>query len=302
MEIWSQQFSIKDLENFTGIKAHTIRAWEQRYDLLKPERTDTNIRYYTDKDLKLLLNIELLCKLGYKISKIANMSEKQMQEIIVNAESLDTQEQHYLNMLKVSMLSYDEELFYHVTNQFLSSHSKAEAIEKLFLPFLQKIGLLWVTSAICPAQEHFVSNLIRQKLYAWVDEKQGKFNEDSDVYVLYLPEMEIHEISLLMLHFLARDRGYRSVFLGQSVPAEDLPLIAQKFKSINFVSFCTTKPSTNDVESYLKKLQLIFGNSDCTFHFAGPVFNLVKAPADGFIRVYEKAEVLLEQLFSKVSV
>lgn len=296
MDIWSQQFSIKDLENFTGIKAHTLRAWEQRYNLLTPQRTETNIRYYTDRDLKLLLNVELMISMGYKISKIAEMSEKQIADIISESESLDAKEHHFMNMLKVSMMSYDESLFYHVTNQFVESYSEGACIERLYLPFLQQVGLLWMTNAICPAQEHFVSNLIRQKLYAWLDKMEGAFEDDSEVYVMYLPDGEIHEISLLMMHYLARQRGLRSIFLGQSVPMEDLPQIARKFSQVNFVSYCTTKPSTSDVDGYLKRLISHFEGSHCTFHFTGPVFKSAKSPDSQVIRVYEKAEYLLDQV------
>lgn len=302
MDIWSQQFSIKDLENFTGIKAHTLRAWEQRYNLLMPQRTETNIRYYTDQDLKLLLNVELMIKMGYKISKISEMSEKQIADIISESESLDAKEHHFLNMLKVSMMSYDESLFYHVSKQFTDSYSEAACIERLYLPFLQQVGLLWMTNAICPAQEHFISNLIRQRLYAWLDKMEGEFEDDSEVYVMYLPDGEIHEISLLMIHYLARQRGLHSIFLGQSVPLEDLPQIARKFSQVNFVSYCTTKPSTNEIDTYLKRLITLFEGSHCTFHFTGPVFKSVQTIDNQLIRVYQKAEDLLEMVLDQTPV
>lgn len=295
-----QQFSIKDLENFTGIKAHTIRAWEQRYELLTPKRTDTNIRFYTDADLKLLLNIGLLNKLGYKISKISEMSEKEMQVAIAEANNPEGQEAHYLNMLKLAMLNYDEALFHQIADHFLAQYSIRETFGRLFLPFMQHVGVLWLTSAICPAQEHFISNLIRQKLFSLTDDFKNtdasEANTDERLFVMFLPEQEIHDISLLLIHLLLREAGKKTIFLGQSVPFEDLMQVEKKFKKVNFVSTCTTHPSTNEVEQYLQRIKLTFAKSDCQFHFTGPVFTGVSSPDDQRMVFYSNANVMMDQL------
>lgn len=294
-----QQFSIKDLENFTGIKAHTIRAWEQRYELLAPNRTDTNIRFYTGKELKLLLNIGLLNKLGYKISKIAEMSEKEMQEAIAAANNPEGQEAHHMNMLKLAMLNYDEVLFHEVADRFLEKYSIRETFGRLFLPFMQHVGVLWLTSTICPAQEHFISNLIRQKLFSLTDSlkpMKEESNNDERVFVLYLPEQEIHDISILLSHLLLREAGKKTIFLGQSVPFEDLVQVEKKFDQVHFISICTTHPSSNEIEQYLQRIKLTFAKSNCRFHFTGPVFTDISTPDAKHISFYQNANVMIDAL------
>ena len=197
-----QEFSIKDLEHFTGIKAHTIRAWEQRYTLLNPRRTSTNIRFYTSEDLKLLLNVSLLNQHGHKISKIASMGEPEIRAAIRALGAAVTSEDHWLGMLKISMLNFDEQLFRSVSKTYEAQCGLSDLMLKLYLPFMGQIGMLWLTSAICPAHEHFVSNLIRQRLFRAVDDLPPVDAEyDDDVFALFLPEREIHDISLLMVHF-----------------------------------------------------------------------------------------------------
>ena len=291
-----QRFSIKDLENFTGIKAHTIRAWEQRYELLNPQRTSTNIRYYTDDDLKLLLNVNLLYKEGFKISKIAKMSESKIEEQIASLNRAEGEQVHFLNTLKLAMLNYDEALFHEVTDKFLSEFSVLETFNKLFLPFMNQIGVLWLTSAICPAQEHFVSNLIRQKLFRLIDEKAKKTKDETTAYVLYLPEREIHEISLLLAHYLLLESGKRSIFLGQSVPFEDLLAVEKKFNNIEFISICTTTPNPQESQAYVDNVETMFAGLPVRFHLTGPVFSNVICGKGQIVHIYPSAHQLMSHL------
>lgn len=294
-----QEYSIKDLETFTGIKAHTIRIWEQRYGILEPKRTSTNIRYYTDADLKKLLNVGLLNQLGYKISKISELEEEEIQELIKEESAKDSQEHHYLNMLKISMLNYDEDLFYSVTNTYIEEHGVEQTFTHLFIPFLTQVGILWLTSTICPAQEHFVSNLIRQKLFSLIDQLDGKSNDEDVKYVMYLPQGEIHEISLLLVHYIIRKRGHRSLFLGQSVPFEDLFQIVKKYPDVSFVSYSTTSPSTKHVAQYLDRINREFQQFNCKFHIAGRMLTDVKSPNENLIQVYENGGQLMSGLFAQ---
>ncbi|MEO0403857.1 MAG: MerR family transcriptional regulator [Bacteroidota bacterium] len=291
-----QKFSIKDLENFTGIKAHTIRAWEQRYQLLNPQRTATNIRYYTDADLKLLLNVNLLNQRGVKISKIAGMTEQEIEKLIAEKTENKGENAHFLNMLKLSMLNYDETLFREITKQFLKEHTVFEMFHQLYLPFMNQVGVLWLTSAICPAQEHFVSNLIRQKLFSLIEENFQEPTGDERLFVLYLPEKEIHEISLTLAHYLLRDRGHRSIFLGQSVPFEDLSAVEKKFNSVEFVTICTTHPSAGKVESYIDKIVEEFKNKNVNFHLTGPVFSKFEGQGPEWLNIYKNAYELVGSL------
>lgn len=293
-----QEYSIKDLETFSGIKAHTIRIWEQRYGILEPSRTSTNIRFYTDADLKKLLNVGLLNQLGFKISRISEMDESEIQDVIREASAKESQEHHFLNMLKISMLNYDEELFYNITNSFIQEHGVEATFTKLFLPFLTQVGILWLTNTICPAQEHFISNLIRQKLFALTDEFEGKTTNDEVTYVMYLPQGEIHEISLLLVHYIVRKQGYKSLFLGQSVPFEDLFQIVKRYPHVNFVSYSTTSPSTKHVAQYLDRINREFQQFNCKFHIAGRMLQGIESPNPSLINVYENGGSLVHGLFS----
>jgi DNA-binding transcriptional MerR regulator len=293
-----QEFSIKDLETFTGIKAHTIRMWEQRYGILEPQRTSTNIRYYTDDDLKKLLNISLLNALGYKISKIAEMTDDAIQEVIKEASQHQSKEQHYLNMLKISMLNYDEELFYSVTDSYIEEQGVEATFVGLLIPFMMQVGLLWLTSAICPAQEHFISNLIRQRLFSLVDGLKGNEVREEVPFIMYLPQGEIHDISLLVIHYMAKARGYRSIFLGQSVPFDDLLEVVKKFPRARFVSYSTTTPSTKQAAQYLDRINREFQHTEAEFFLAGRVLEGVKSPNEELIHVFNDGGSLVHAMFS----
>lgn len=289
-----QEFTIKELESFTGIKAHTIRIWEQRYGLLAPDRSDTNIRKYTDKDLKFLLNVSLLNNLGYKISQIASMGEEQMKETIGKHAAGNQPEQHFLHMLKISMLNYDEDLFNEVFDAHIAEHGMERTFKEVVIPFMRQIGYLWQADVICPAQEHFISCMVRQKIFSETDKIRLSSKQEHPPLVLYLPELEIHEISLIMMHYLLKQRGFKSVFLGQSVPFEDLLQVAQRLGAVHFVSIFTTNPSTVLVNDYLKKITKHFEDSDCQFHLTGNILHGLKSPDPRIITLYANSEALLE--------
>lgn len=272
-EGFMQQFSIKDLEHFSGIKAHTIRMWEQRYGLLEPQRTPTNIRYYSGEDLKKLLNVAMLLSNGHKISKVAKLTPAELTDSVRRVQKEGGTHEAYMNMLKISMINYDETLFRNVTQAYITANGFERTIQELYLPFLAQIGVLWLTDAICPAHEHFMSHLLRQQLYGRLESIPAVENDPSaTVYVHYLPEQEIHDISLLYFHFLARAQGHRSVFLGASVPFEDLVELAKQFQQVHFVSYCTTHPSTNEAGEYLAKIDRHFAGSPHRFSLGGRVF------------------------------
>ena len=226
-----QEFSIKDLENLTGVKAHTIRIWEQRYNLLHPDRSETNIRTYSGDDLKRLLNVSLLLERGMKISKVAALSEVELTRAVneAPAQNPDAGELVAQQKLKVSMMSYDEKLFRETMDDCIERLGFATTVVTVCLPFLADVGVLWLTNAICPANEHFMSNLLRQMLYAQIHKAEVPTDEEGEVLVLYLPEREIHDISLLFVHQLCRFHGRKSVLLGQSVPFDDLPGVADPY-------------------------------------------------------------------------
>ncbi|MEP5610820.1 MAG: MerR family transcriptional regulator, partial [Cyclobacteriaceae bacterium] len=207
-------YSIKDLEHLSGIKAHTIRIWEQRHNLFSPQRTETNIRFYSDEDLKLILNISLLKNHGVKISKIVQMKTEQIQEQVIQLAADEFVNEDQVNALTVAMIDSNEELFHSV----ISANQKKIGFEKTFIdiiyPFFKKIGILWVSSSINPAQEHFISHLIRQRLI--VETAQLEMASNAESFLLFLPEGELHEISLLFANYVLRARGYKTIYLGHA--------------------------------------------------------------------------------------
>ena len=292
----SQEFSIKDLESFTGIKAHTIRIWEQRYGILTPLRSDGNIRKYSDKDLKWLLNVSFLNQLGYKISRIASMKEQEIHEIIWKHAKTDHPAEMALHTLKLAMIHFDEQLFQEVIGQYTSEHGMESTIRNVFLPFLNEIGNLWLADSICPAQEHFVSGLIRQKLFAAIDGLPPARVDNAMPLVLYLPEHEIHEISMIMLHFLLRHAGRKSIYLGSGVPFEDLERVKQQLGAVHFVSIYTTRSSTFFLPQYMSKISGQFQHSSCKFHMTGAGVSSIQSPDPSLITLYNSVGELKENL------
>ena len=195
-------FSIKDLENLTGIKAHTIRIWEKRYNLLQPERTDTNIRYYSLVNLQKLLNISYLNNNGYKISKIASLNVREIPELVKEVAQNDLTNSYSIDTFKLSMLNFDQKLFYDTYESLIEEKSFIEIFYQDFIPLLSEIGMLWQTDTITPAHEHFLTSLIRQKILVNTEKIQSQNQEKTDkVFVLYLPDNEVHELGLMIINY-----------------------------------------------------------------------------------------------------
>jgi DNA-binding transcriptional MerR regulator len=226
-------FTIKDLENLTGIKAHTIRIWEQRYTFLRPQRTDTNIRYYNNDELKKILNISLLNKYGFKISHIDKMSEEDIRNKILSINDVQAQQERIVNGLIQNMVDMDLEGF----EAILEEHIRAKGIEKtihqIIFPFMERIGVLWITGHINPAQEHLVSNIIRQKLIVGTEAVSPMFTLKK-TGLLFLPEGEYHELGLLFIQYLLKSRGLYVYYLGANVPLDDVEYVV-KHKQPDFI-------------------------------------------------------------------
>jgi MerR family transcriptional regulator, light-induced transcriptional regulator len=216
------KFSIKDLEKLSGIKAHTLRIWEQRYGILKPHRTDTNIRWYCNDELKNILNVSLLNNHGYKISKIAELNKLEIAAEVAKIVECRTVECEQVSSLIISMVELDEQRFERIISNQILRKGFQHTIEEVIYPFLQKIGVMWQTGSINTAQEHFISNLIRQKLISAIDGVVPAENKKSRQFILFLPETELHELSLLYYNYILKAKGHRVLYLGQSVPVIDL--------------------------------------------------------------------------------
>lgn len=264
------RFSISDLEEFSGVKAHTIRIWERRYGILAPDRTDTNIRTYGLHELKTILNVAFLNRYGVKISKIAALSEKERDRSVKELAEKQGSNDDALNALKLAMVTYDTEGFERTSAAYLDREGFRNLVERLYVPLLECIGLLWQSNSICPAQEHFVSNLVRQKLIAAIDGLRPTSTGSGTMQVLYLPQDEIHELGLLYVHYLLRARGERVVFLGQSVPKDDLAQVAEQFTGpVRFISIFTAFPQSDSLASYLADLRKVMPDERVSFLVTG---------------------------------
>lgn len=254
MNNFKSTFSIKDLENLTGIKAHTIRIWEKRYNLLQPERTDTNIRYYDLESLQILLNVSYLNENGYKISKIASLPKEKTSELVKNIARESTSNNHVMNLFKLAMLNFDQQLFNNLYTNLFKEKSFKEIFYEVFIPLLAEIGVLWQTDTITIAHEHFISTLIRQKIILNTEKLQEKNQTTSDsTFVLFLPDNEIHELGLMYLNLEIISKGHHSILLGPSVPVSSLVGLLDHYESITFISYFTIKPEKEDLENYIKQ-------------------------------------------------
>lgn len=247
-------YSIKDLENLSGIKAHTLRIWEQRYGIISPERTDTNIRYYNDRDLKLVLNISLLQEHGYKISKIAGMSAEDMHKQVLDLSDRSNRHDDQIQGLTIAMVDLDEDRFEKIVTRCTLQMGFEQTMMQVIYPFLTKIGVLWQTGSINPAQEHFISNLIRQKLIVATDAQPISHGANDKKYMLFLPSGELHELSLLFANFLLRIRRQRVIYLGQNLPLADAQAVYAIHKPDYILTFITAPPGSDDVQAYIDKL------------------------------------------------
>lgn len=266
-----KSFSIRDMENLSGIKAHTIRIWEKRYKLFTPERTDTNIRTYNIVSLQKLLNVTLLYNHGYKISKIAKLEESQIPDLVKEITVRDRENDHVMNHLKMAMLNFDQTLFLKTHDSLLSEKSFSDTFNEVFIPFLNELGLLWQTDTISPAHEHFISNLIKLKIYSNTEALQmEKVSRDDHVYALYLPENEIHELGLLYVNYEIINKGYKSIYLGQSMPLESLMDLVKYYHKIDFISYFTVAPTKDEISDYFNRFKEIMKlPSDSKLHVLG---------------------------------
>lgn len=255
-------YSIKDLEQLSGIKAHTLRIWEQRYQFILPKRTETNIRYYDGKDLKLVLNIALLKENGYKISKIAGMSEEDMNNEVLRLTEKNLRYPDQIHALTLAMIDLDEDRFEKIMATNILKLGFESTMINVIYPFLSKIGVLWQTGAINPSQEHFISNLIRQKLIVAIDGQFVSNEESQHKYLLYLPEGELHELTLLFLCYIIKARRNKVVYFGQNLPFDDLKSIFEVHNPDYILTIVTTSPPAGEVKGYVQKLSQTFPEAE----------------------------------------
>ena len=267
-------FTIKDLENLSGIKAHTIRIWEQRYNFLKPGRTQTNIRSYTSDELKVILNVALLNKYGFKISHIDKMNAAEMQERILSLMQSQAQQERIINELIQQMIDLDLDGFENTIDDFIRARGVEKSITQIIFPYLERIGILWVTSHINPAQEHLTSNIIRQKLISGIENVGRPNNSQNRSVLLFLPEGEHHELGLLFICYLLKSRGVHVFYLGANVPLKDLEYVIKLKKPDIVYSHLTSIPGNFNMERFLNMLHQRVNGSQVVF--SGPAVHQYK--------------------------
>lgn len=276
-------FSIKDLENISGIKAHTIRIWEKRYKLLSPDRTDTNIRRYSLPSLQKLLNITLLYNHGFKISKIASLDHEEIPTMVREIALKSNSEQVSINALKLSMVNFDTVLFDATYEEILLQNDFDFVFMNIFMPLMNELGILWQTNAISPSHEHFITNLIKQKIHIQTESLQKEHtSQNNKIFVLYLPEDEIHEMGILFLNYFILKFGYKTIFLGQSLQTESLETLLSFSAEFCFVTYLTVEPDKETINQYIDEFyHTILKNNNANLAIMGPqqvYIDLTKLP------------------------
>ncbi|HWS60970.1 MAG TPA: MerR family transcriptional regulator [Flavobacterium sp.] len=291
-------FSIKDLENLSGIKAHTIRIWEKRYNVLQPMRSDTNIRNYDLQNLQKLLNIVLLHNYGYKISRIAEHSSEKIELLVREIISEKSTKNHAINAFKMAMINFDQALFFNTYNSLLSEKSFRDVFYEVVIPLMQEIGLLWQAGTITPAQEHFITFLIKQKLLLNTEKLQILEPTRTDkVFVLYLPENEIHELGLMYLNYEILLNGYKTIYLGESVPIDSLKEMKKYFDNIIYVSYLTVEPTKDNINDYVAEIETKIIDSSSKVWLLGRLVEFIDTTnISDQILVYKSISDLVQEL------
>jgi len=292
-------FSIKDLENLSGVKAHTIRIWEKRYNLLKPKRSKTNIRHYDLNNLQKLLNISFLNSNGFKISKIAALDETELAPKTRELAFMGKNDSQAIVAFKLAMLNFDQILFYNTYNSLLEEKSFRTIFYEVFIPLLFDLGMLWQTNTISPSHEHFLTVHIKQKILIHIERLQSTDPRPSTkTVVLFLPENETHDLGLLFINYEVLSLGYHTIFLGENIPLNNLKYINKLYDDIIYISYFTVKPSDNEIYDYLKIFseEYLSVNKNSAKLIGHRIRNLDPENVPKNIMLYSKTEDLVKDL------
>lgn len=250
-------FTIKELASLSGIKPHTIRIWEQRYNFLKPSRTQTNIRTYNNEELKTLLTVALLNKYGYKISRIDEMLPEQRANAILKLPNQEAYKESIINDLVGYMIDVNSTAFEEALDHCVQQYGIEKTLTAIIFGFLEKVGILWQTNKIIPMHEHIVSNIIRQKIVRAIEDLPLVRNA-KPLFVLLLPENEHHELGLLFVYYLLRKKGIQVIYLGANVPFKDISYLVQ-IKSPQYLYLhLTSFPRQQSFQKYISQLSSQF--------------------------------------------
>ncbi len=281
-------YSIKDLEMLSGVKAHTIRIWEKRYHLLRPHRTDTNIRFYSDSELRRLMNVAALIRRGFKISKIAGKSDAELRNLVLlQVDSAGPGDWDVYTQMVDRMLHFDGASFSGLLNNLIVRFGFGEAVVRFIFPFMQKIGLLWQVGTIAPAQEHFVSHLVRSKFFAELEKPST--TQNGKAILFFVHENEMHDLSLLFYAIVAKELGFYPIYLGQNVPVDDLENLKDLASVQYLFTVFTHSIGKPELEQLLQRISQILPEKPC--FVAGEQIKLLQPRLpDGFIELKNSEE------------
>ena len=247
-------YSIKDLERLSGVKAHTIRIWEKRYGLVAPQRTESNIRFYCDTEVKKLMNISILLHHGYKISKLAELDSEDLSRKVLEVSMVNNGYDSHIENLVVAMIEMDEAKFEKLLNQAIIKEGFENMVFKVLYPFFEKIGLLWQAGSINPAHEHFISNLVKQKIYVAIDSIPVPSGNDTKKFLLFLPEWDLHDLGLLVYNYILKSRGFKVIFLGPNVPEDDIYAVTRFISPDYLLAVFSTSVAKERIETYIQRI------------------------------------------------
>lgn len=289
-------YQINDIEQMTGVKAHTIRIWEKRYNVLSPHRTASNIRYYDDEQVRRFINVSTLVSAGKKISRVAAMTDAELATVVRELQlngPIEHAHASFVAALTNSMLSFNEEEFGTLIDQIFLRFGTLDAVTKVIYPFLTKVGVMWSTNEAMPAQEHFASCLIRKKLILEAEKLPAPWRADKKV-LLFLPPEEWHEIGLLLSEFLVKSCGYKTIYLGQSVPFENVVRTFNSSRITHLISFyILPKKKINLPAGFAELAQQI---DDATLMVCGSTEMLEQIPQATKLRLCTSVDDLLVYL------
>jgi len=283
-------FSISDIENLTGIKAHTLRIWEQRYKLLNPKRRESNHRLYDNEDLKYILRIAFLYHNGYKISKIAAFSQEEIKNMALDTTSGKENYQVFVNQLTEASIDFDQARFEKILHNLILHLGFEKTVIQILFPLLNKIGLLWMTDKVSPAQEHFASALVIKKIIVAIDGLDKPTDSGPRKVLIFAPEGEHHEIPLLFMQYLLKKNGVAFVYIGKNVSFEAIKDFCSQNRITQLYCHLVTNLLSTDLNEYLKRVSSTFPDKEIIF--SGPQARKVDVLPKN-IRILKDAEAML---------
>ena len=266
---------------------------------MRPKRKDTNHRVYDNGDLKHIMRIAYLYRHGYKISKIAMMTDEQIKQLSLEEGGQKGSHLHqvYINQLVEAMIDFDQTKFEKIFHNVLLRMGFEQTILKVIYPYMERIGLLWLVDCVIPAQEHFAANIIRKKLMVAIDGLDLPKEED-EKFLLFLPEGEFHEVPLLFTQYMLKKHGCAVVNFGANVPLEDLSFYTERKQVDHIYTHIITNFPQKALDNFVRDLGRLFPGIPVTI--SGPQIVRITPPLPDNVTVLMSMEEVLQYVRRKV--